>query len=390
MTTDMAANLDLSAGRYVKGIRVNKDTFLAVTSFNQLQGVMRNPRELQTAAKRSGYDAEALEEEAGIHELIQRALSGSKRSNVPSYAAYIREVVEGRRIGVLPPMHLWSAEPLAEVPLGQTTYLLIPDGTRLFAIDGETQLAAHFELHGSPEIRKAHGAYPLGAVIHHGISVQAARQYFHDLNLLAVRPSTSLGLAMDTIDPLMRVVAELEVKIPFLTGRVDKQARQLRKGSQKIITIHSLRQMTINVAKGIAGVQYGAKPAPLDDVDLKDVAEVARDWFTAYFETFAAQVIDREATLAGAAPVLAAVGAMGNQILHATDGNRSHKRDQLLASLQEVDWKKGEHWAGIAGKFTTRGTFSVGGTKEVAYSVYNVLSQPENPGFSRVRGSAAA
>jgi hypothetical protein len=81
---------------------------------------------------------------------------------------------------------------------------------------------------------------------------------------------------------------------------------------------------------------------------------------------------------------------MGNQILHATDDNRSHKRDQLLASLQEVDWRKGERWAGIAGKFTTRGTFSVGGTKEVAYAVYNVLSQPENPGFSRVRGSAAA
>src|SRR4051812_36935652 len=94
-------DLDLSAGLYLKGIEQNSTTFLSVTSFNPLQGVNRDPRELQPGAKRSSFD-DALEEEASIHELIQRALIGNKKANVPKYADYIREVVSGERTGVLP------------------------------------------------------------------------------------------------------------------------------------------------------------------------------------------------------------------------------------------------------------------------------------------------
>ena len=57
------------------------------------------------------------------------------------------------------------------------------------------------------------------------ISRSTARQYFHDLNVLAVRPNTSLGLSMDTKDPVMKVVGDLEARIPALFGQVEKQAR---------------------------------------------------------------------------------------------------------------------------------------------------------------------
>lgn len=387
--TVTSQGIDLSAGQYVKGLRLSDTSFLAVTKFRQLKSIMRNPRDLQPNAKRVGFEAEQLDEEASIHELIQRALTGAKKTNVPKYAQYIYEVVIGQTSGVLPPLHTWSPEHLEVVSHGVDTYLLLPQSEYLLAIDGETQLTGHFEVSGlalSAEEKQAHLDFPLAMVVHHGVPTETARQYFHDLNVLAVRPNTSLGLAMDTKDPIMRVVSNLEVRIPMLTGKVDKQARQLSKGSQKIMTVQSLRQFTINTMLGMSGIQYGAKPAPIpSDVNLDELEETSRAWLEKYLSQFAPQVIDRANTLAGAAPVLASVGAMGHMILKAEPYDRERVMRELLASLDDVNWRKGDHWSGIAGKYTARGTFSVGGTKEVSYAVFNVLTDKQNPGFQRVR-----
>ncbi len=384
---------DPSAGNHVKGIPLSDKAFLVVTNFNQLKGFMRDPEILQPNAKRAGYNAEELEDEAGVHDLIQRALAGNKRSNVPKYQDYIADVVMGRRDGVLPPMHLWSPDQLRSVSFEKDQFLVVPHGSYLLAIDGETQLSAHFHLNRSAvdaETRQKHGIFPVPAMIHHGISVKVARQYFHDLNVLAVRPSTSLGLSMDTHDPLVRLIEEVEVSVDFLRGRVDKQARQLRRNSSKVITMQTLRQMIINIARGMSGTQYGARPAPVEDLDLSDLKLVAEDWLTAFFNSFGTQIQDREHYLVSASPVLAAVGAMGNEVLRAQPSDRSHERNRLLASLQGVDWRKGERWSGIAGRVNEKkGNFVVGGTKEVAYAVFNVLSNPDNDGYRRVRGAAA-
>ncbi|WCB96704.1 hypothetical protein DSM104299_05470 [Baekduia alba] len=386
--------LDLSAGIYIKGIQLSENSFLATTNFGQLEAVMRDPRDLQPNARRSGYEAERLEEEAAIHELIQRALTGAKKSNVPKYAQYIRDLVVGHIVGVLPPTHTWSHDQLEVVspPGGRDTYILLPQGQKLLAIDGETQVTGHFVVAGeeaSPEIKTAHRKFPLAMVIHHGIPTNAARQFFHDLNILAVRPNTSLGLSMDTKDPLMKIVGDIETKVPFLTGAVDKQARQLPKRSKKKMTVQSLRQFVVNTKFGMAGVQYGSKPAPIDDQDIEELEKVARDWIELYLNTFAAAVVDRENCLAGSAPVLAAVGAIGKGILDADEWDRTRVMRDAIESLKAVDWSKGEHWAGVAGKFTAKGAFSVGGTKEVGYAVYNVLTDKSNPGFARVRSSVA-
>ena len=53
--------------------------------------------------------------------------------------------------------------------------------------------------------------------------------------------------------------------------------------------------------------------------------------------------------------------------------------------MHEVDWRKGDHWVDIAGNFTPGGVFSVKGTKEVAYAVFNALTDPENGSNKRVR-----
>lgn len=381
-------DLDPSAGNYVKGIKLDDNTFLATTSFNQLKAITRDPQLLQPSSRpRAGVDAMELEDEAALHQLVQRMLTGTKKKNVAPYAEYIVRHVQGA-VGVLPPIHLWTTETIQLATNNTGTFALIPHDDHLLAIDGETQLTAHYRVAEMPgitaEVRAAHRKFPLSAIIHHGVPVASAQQFFHDLNLLGVQPSTSLGLAMDTNDPLMRVVGHIE-EIPVLRGRVDRQARQLTKSSSKLVTLQALRQMIVNVAKGISGVQYGAKPAPLDGVDLADLEAVAREVVETYFEVFQPQIADREGSLAGSAAVLAAVGAMGNEVFTAMPYERPQRMQELMASLQAVDWTKGQHWVGIAGNFTPNGVFSVKGTKEVSYSVFNTLSDHHNPNYGRVR-----
>ena len=266
----------------------------------------------------------------------------------------------------------------------------MPHGRHLPAIDGETQLTAHYELRRRlpPELKERHGDYPLSAVVHHGIDVDVARLYFHDLNVLAVRPNTSLGLSMDSADPLMKVVSDVERRVAFVNGRVERMARQLLKSSPKVITMQSLRQMVVNVAKGIAGIQYGSRPVPVEGIDLADVTEVAVSWFNAFFDSFSAEVADREQYLIGAAPLLAGVAALGNTILASPDYRRAALEAELLESLRTVDWRKGEHWAGVAGRFSPKGVFTVSGTKEVGYGVFNALADPMNPNYRTVRHQA--
>ncbi len=392
-TTVQAAELDLSAGAYIKGVALDDATFMAATAFQQLRTVTRDPEWLQPGS-RKGDDDPSIAEERAMHELIQRALAGNKKSNAVRYQQYIEELVRERLSGlqppkVLPPMHLWSRARLEVYTVGATTYILVPNGEHLFAIDGETQLTAHHALSRSStldsETRSQHLKLPLGAVVHHGVPTGIARQFFHDLNILAVRPNTSLGLSMDTQDPIMQVVGDVEAGIAMLQGRVEKMSRQLPRRSEKLVTLQSLRQMVIDIAKGISGVQFGARPAPLDGVDIRELTAVAVSWIGAYFEAFEAAIADRDHQLAGTGPVLAAVGAIGSELLGLPATERTQRSRELLASLADVSWSKGDQWVGIAGNYTASGVFSVKGTKEVAYAVYNALADSNNAGYRQVR-----
>jgi hypothetical protein len=386
-----SVELDLSAGTYVKGIALNPTTFLALTQFQQLRVVTRDPDVLQPNSKRGSDDPDIIGERQ-IHELIQRALSGGKKSNVSSYQRYIEELVTGKKPGVLPPMHLWSLQHLDVIEHGTTVYAVIPNGEHLLAIDGETQLTAHHALGRAEnvenDVKQAHRRLPLGAVIHHGVSTSDARQYFHDLNVLAVRPNVSLSLGMNTQDPVMGIVDDVTAASDILSKRVERQARQLARKSDKVVTLTNLRQMVITLAKGISGIQYGARPMPTDGVDMSDLRAVAKAWIPAYFAAFPLEILSRDTSLAGAGPVLATIGAIGQRLLLAPVTERAALQEELLADLHNVDWSKGERWNGIAGGYTASGVFSVKGTKEVAYGVHTALTDPQSPSYAQVRGQA--
>lgn len=388
MTT---TQLDPSAGFYLKGVGVDQHTFLASVQFRQLRAVTRDPMTLQATGQRRDGDPD-LADEREVHDLVQRAVTGSKKSNVVRYAAYIVGILHDK-IGVLPPIHLWTKSALDTFTVDSGTFVLVPLGDTMLAIDGETQLTAHWRIArgdaggADKATRDAQARMPLSVVVHHGVGTTVARQYFHDLNILAVRPNTGVGLAMDTNDPIMQVVGDVEA-LPVLENKVDRQARQLGKRSDKLVTLSALRQMVINIAHGMSGVQYGSRPAPIDDDRLAQLAELAPLVVAGYFQAFGPRIADREEFIAGAAPVLAAVGAMTEPLMGLERAVQQQKLSMLFAELVRVDWSRGDTWRGIAGDYTSRGVFSVKGTKEVSYAVFNALTDQRSPAYDRVRRGA--
>ncbi len=389
MAEETYSRLNPTKGLPLPGIRISDQMSLCSLPANLLFQLTLDPRDAEDRKKVAA--SKDLQELAELRDDVQRLFEGQKRKNVPSYAAYICDLQDGAD-GMTPPIILFSEERLASAyddhGLG---FLQVPWGKRLIAIDGETQLASR---HEAKNMAPATSEANVAVVVVHGHTKNWARQSFHDLNVLGVKPNTALGIGMDARDPLTHVARVVEAHVPFLKDRVNKSRRQLRSSDTDVMTITALRGACITLAEGMSGVKYGAKPVVISDKVLPQVTQVAKEWFTALTDTFGPAMEDREGKLASAPSVLAALGAMGHDLVNIEDATaRAHKIGKLLEGLRDVDWRRGKHWEGIAGKFTPNGVFSVGGSKETAYAVYDALADSTSPAYARVRvatSSAAA
>ena len=221
----------------------------------------------------------------------------------------------------------------------------------------------------------------------HGRDKQWARQSFHDLNTLGVKPNAALAIGMDARDPITRVCKRLERDLPFFAGRVNKVRRQLRGADVDVVTISALRGACVTLAKGINGVQYGARPVPIDETEVPAIEGAALDYFAAVAEAIGPAIENRAHNIASAPTVLAAIGAMGHELVALGDGaERKARAAELAAQLKAVNWQRAANWDGIAGKMSVnKGVLSVGGAKETAYAVYSALSDSTSAGYNRVR-----
>ncbi|WP_199552120.1 DNA sulfur modification protein DndB [Streptomyces sp. N35] len=384
---------DPSAGQFIRCMPVDGRTTHIQVQFKQLRVVTHDPVALQPGNARL-RPSDVTEEDVELHAEVQRGIEHGKKSNIPSYAEYILRHVTGEQVGVLPPMHLWTERELSihQFPDQDGVvqhFLCVPHGLNLIAIDGETQLASHYHLQQDPtlpqEVKERHAAAQLSAVVHDARPALEARKFFYDLNVLGVKVNTTIALAMDTTDPLMGIVGRLSEDVPFFRGKVERISRQIKKNSLKVIKVQDLRQVVVNMVHGIAGVQYGAKPAPVDKVALDELETVAREWLTAYTEAFGAELTDRETCVAGTGTVLAAVGALGQSLLDAPAEERSGRRDALIASLAQIDWRKGDHWLGTVLTQTPKGNYTINGPKQSAYAVHAALSHEDTTAYRRVR-----
>ncbi len=112
----------------------------------------------------------------------------------------------------------------------------------------------------------------------------------------------------------------------------------------------------------------------------------AMEWFQALTDTFGPALENRKGGVASAPAVMAALGAMGHTLVAMPDKYvRMAELQKRFDLLKSVNWSKGQHWEGIAGKFTPKGDFSLGGPKETAYAIYSALSDPQSSGYAQVR-----
>ncbi len=103
-------------------------------------------------------------------------------------------------------------------------------------------------------------------------------------------------------------------------------------------------------------------------------------------------ILTAVATIAQGAPaVMAAIGALGHELVEISNPvARQRRTTELAEKIALVNWEKGQHWEGIAGKFTPKGKFSLGGPKETAYAIYAAIGDGTTDAYRKVRDCKAA
>lgn len=387
MSLEFLGNLNPTEGHILGGVAIDGHRFLARVRIPQLKQIAPDPRDSEDKKKLASL--KQMQELREVREDVQRLFEGAKAKNVDPYADYVVDVYHGDD-GITPPIILYSEHPLQFAIDEKWGFgaVLVPWGAQLVAIDGETQLAARYEAaNRDPETETGYVA----VYVCHGFSKNWARQAFHDLNVLGVRPNAAVSIGMDARDPLTGIARQVEKRVPFFVDRVNKVRRQLRSSDSDVVTIASLRGACITFAEGIGGVRFGSRPVALPEDRHPVVLERATQWFQAVTEAIGPAMEDRENKLASAPSVLAALGAVGHEVLHTDDPEqRATIIAQMIERLREVDWRRAKHWEGIAGKFTPKGVFSIGGSKETAYAIYGALTDDTSLAYAQVRPSISA
>lgn len=165
-----------------------------------------------------------------------------------------------------------------------------------------------------------------------------------------------------------------------------RQSRQLNARHKEVATFAALCGACVTLAEGIGGIKHGAKPVvlPMDRIPAIQVAAI--EWFTAVTTVIGPAMENRTQSLASASSVMAAIGAMGHDLVEIADASqRAASCSRLIGQLRTVRWEKGKAWEGIAGKFTPKGKFSTSGAKDAAYAIYSALSDQSSSGYGRIR-----
>jgi DNA sulfur modification protein DndB len=260
--------------------------------------------------------------------------------------------------------------------------LYLPWDVEWAAIDGETQLAARFEAATiNPETRKQQ----VDVKFCYNRPLEWAKQAFHDLNLLSVRPNAATAIAMDMRDTLTSVTREV-AKLPFFEGRV-ASSRQLKKNDTGICTLSVLRTAVVCFSEGIGGLQYGNKPITLATDRIAIVQKAALEYFSALTNKLGPKMEQRSVTVTASPAVMAALGAIGHKASAIADSAlRQAEIASALQRLDGVDWSRGQKWDGVAGKLRPDGVFSTaGGAKDSGHACYSALADSSSSHYATIR-----
>jgi DNA-sulfur modification-associated len=341
-------------------------------------------------AKLSPLDQRVVDRLRDLHALIQRDFAGAKKTNAQGpLAEYIRDEwlptpSDRPPAGFLPPFILFLPDKL---DIDDTNVAHI----RSKGVFGDGESRGDALLVNVENLSNADGDRLLDkrVAVHivHGVSdTKVLAKYFADVNGRGVRVNPNLTIMADYTDPYaettMCVFERLDLEL-------EKRQRQVPAKSNAILTGLQARMMVAAVAKGVAAVQYGAKPIPTEGVEFTKLEQDASAWLQRVFAKFDANTFRDKAYIVRSVPVSVCLGALGRAFY---SGDTNDQRDALaVLSDDGIDWTIGQHWSGIAGKVNPdTGRFAVGGGKEYAYATWRALTEPDSDAGKQIRHIATA
>jgi hypothetical protein len=323
----------------------------------------------------------------------QRLIGSSKgkRDNIRGYATYLEAGAIGGRDYVTPAMDVVFLESLTiyRLPGDEgNLVVVIPPGLRGVHVDAETQYAARLEM--AKEHPETASSLRFPVVIEHGRSEDWASKAFHDLNILGVPVTTAVAITVNRDDAITKIAFDLIDRVPSLLGRISFDDRQASRKGGKIMTIVTLRRAVLGSLVGKKVFQLGNKPYS-EQVPPEEQSEISNLWHQ-LFTQLDAQLRDEAAfqTVVRLPVVMTALGIALYEARAAGDVSG------FLRQLDDVQWEKesldgAQRWNGIAGKLTSKNTFSAGGgVKDLGYRMVDALTLQDSLLFEKIRGRVSA
>jgi hypothetical protein len=369
-----------------------------VGTFASLQQLIVPVHEMVARRPSPGFrhDVERLRP---LREAVQRDMSGSKMTNarrdLPVYIkdkAALTALTHNGWSGPVWTATLWLPKPLELYRGGVdaqdlvTEYLLDPT-EKGFCLDMESRAFALEDLLNSaetPEMRRAILDIPLIFLVYDGIDIKRAAQHFRDINGLGIGINASVLLSHDWGDPYMQVTRDVFGRLGL---ELEEQMRQVSARSEAIMTVVQARTMVSAVAHGITAVSFGARRIPTDvdgkPVDFGQLTSAATLWLGKVFTELRPEDFKDRSLVLGSAPVIASLGALGVPFYN---GDAEAQQDAEAVLRSGIDWSRGEHWAGFAGKVNPdTGRFSVSSGKESGHATYRAMTKAESSGYAQIR-----
>ena len=191
----------IATGFSVPAIAVNSHKFQTVMSLNQMEAFgLGRPSTIDSATLKAQAADQKLESAATLRNEIQRRFNAARKTRAELYSAHLHFVEVQENDGGSPAITIYVPETCAQNADGE---YVIPYGTSLLAIDGETQTEARFILRENhPET----GHTPIAVTVYHGITARNAKQILYDYNAKAHPVSATETASLNSVGPITRIM----------------------------------------------------------------------------------------------------------------------------------------------------------------------------------------
>ncbi|MEV0137920.1 DNA sulfur modification protein DndB [Streptomyces globisporus] len=399
---------------------------VAVTTVELFSLVQTVPDPRKEEGKKNLAQAGALlKAHAEIRLLVQRTLAGAKGKNANEYADYIAAGLRGDLLNgwSTPPVTIWipsqtdgtptaTATEVAEAAGSGLYEVFIPVGAHEVPIDGETQCTALHQIVSDPESygltieQLRHVRVPVE--LYWDLSVEQARQVFHDRNVKGITVDKNLAMSMDQRDlgtQLAHKIAD-RVKIPTadgivpLSSLVQSQRRQLAASDDKLITLSGLRALVTTALLGRSGI---AKTSATVTESTLNTETVSAEEQKERVVSLLSEVLTKLAPELAKGPKGTALNApailtgLGVAVHHATEWADSDQItvEALMGMVTSVKWdRSAQYWDGVGGKALVNegevtGVSFAGGAKDSGGRVAEAILYPSTELGRKIRGIVA-